>query len=199
MKQAVLNQDEVLGKLRQERILFIHEDIYESVSKSICSQLLYLDKEGTADITIQINSHGGDLFAMNAICDTMQYVRADIRTICMGAAFSGGSSILMAGEPGKRYCTPNSWMMLHQISTGQRYKKVANILKYFSIYLSVSSNQTAREMDKYFEFISEHTRQPVSRLKEDLTTDLWLSPEEAVGYGVIDKLIPTITPKAILK
>lgn len=189
MSTSPIDTETVFSSLRGERHLFLFEEVTDDIASKISSQMLFLDKKKKEDITIIINSNGGSMYAKNAIYDMMQYVRSDIRTIVIGRAISAAALILTAGERGKRFALPNSWIMLHQTSTHASWQKTTD--------MTVVADQAKREQKKSYGLLSAHTRQPISRIRKDLKKDFWLSPEEAVKYGLIDEVLYNLSPKPV--
>ena len=172
---------DIYSRLLQERIVFLGTPIDDIVSNLIMAQLLHLESEDPdKDISLYINSPGGDITALFAIYDTMQYVKPAVSTIVMGQAASAAAVLLLAGAPGKRYALPHSRVLLHQPHGGAEGQAVDIELQ-------------AKEMTRYRmlleHLISEHTGQPLERVTKDTDRDFILTAEQAVAYGVVDEVI----------
>jgi ATP-dependent Clp protease, protease subunit len=172
---------DIYSRLLQERIVFLGTPIDDIVGNLIMAQLLHLESEDPdKDISLYINSPGGDITALFAIYDTMQYVKPAVSTIVMGQAASAAAVLLLAGAPGKRYALPHSRVLLHQPHGGAEGQ-------------SVDIELQAKEMTRYRmlleHLISEHTGQPLERVTKDTDRDFILTAEQAVAYGVVDEVI----------
>ena len=172
---------DIYSRLLQERIVFLGTPIDDTVGNLIMAQLLHLESEDPdKDISVYINSPGGDITAAFAIYDTMQYVKPAVSTIVMGQAASAAAVLLLAGAPGKRYALPHSRVLLHQPHGGAEGQ-------------SVDIELQAKEMTRYRmlleHLISEHTGQPLERVTKDTDRDFILTAEQAVAYGVVDEVI----------
>jgi ATP-dependent Clp protease protease subunit len=172
---------EVFQRLLKERIIFIGTAIDENVANLVCAQLLLLAAEDSErDIALYINSPGGSVTDGLAIYDTMQYVRPDVSTICVGLAASMGQFLLCAGAPGKRLALPHSRILMHQPS-GQMQGQAADI--------AIQAEQIVYLKRMMAERISFHTGQPIERIEADSDRDRWFTAEEAKEYGFIDRVI----------
>ena len=172
---------EVFQRLLKERIVFLGSQVDQDVANLVCSQLLLLDAEDSdRDISLYINSPGGSVTDGLAIYDTMQYVQADVATICVGLAASMGRYLLCAGEPGKRYALPHSRILMHQPS-GQVQGQAADI--------AIQAEQIVYLKRMMAERIAFHTGQPVERIEADSDRDRWFTADEAKEYGFIDQVI----------
>ena len=172
---------DIYSRLLRERIIFLGTEINDQVSDSLVAQLLFLEAEDPSkDIQIYINSPGGSVTAGLAIYDTMQQISPDIVTICFGVAASMGAFLLSGGTKGKRLALPNSRIMIHQPLGGAQGQAVEIEIQAKEIlYLKETLNK----------LLSEHTGQPLEKIVEDTERDYFLSPHEAVNYGLIDKVI----------
>ncbi len=169
---------DIYSMLLKERIVFMVGPVEDNVANLVVAQLLYLESENPdKDIHLYINSPGGSVTAGMAIYDTMQFIRSDVSTMCIGQAASMGSFLLAAGAPGKRYCLPNSRMMIHQPSGGSR--GVASDIE-------IQAKEILLMRERLNQMLADHTGQPVERIAEDTDRDFWMSPEEAAEYGLID-------------
>ena len=172
---------DLYSRLLRERIIVVQGPIEPVMANIIKSQLLFLESENpSTDITMYIDSPGGEVATGMGIYDTMQYIKPDVRTICMGLAASMGSVILMGGTPAKRYALPHSEIMIHQPSSGAQ-GKVSDMERSF--------NQSIRIKEMMHELYSNCTGQPLDKVIQDLDRDTWMTPEEAMEYGIIDKIL----------
>jgi ATP-dependent Clp protease protease subunit len=175
---------DIFSRLMRERIIILGTEIDEDAANIIIAQLVLLDSENPEkDITMYINSPGGSVYDGMAIYDTMQFVRSDVVTICTGQAASMASFLLAAGTKGKRMVLPTSRVMIHQIMGGTRGQA-----KDIEIYAA----ETRLLEDTMHELFSQHTGQPVSKIAEDMDRDFYMSPEEAVKYGICDKVVTRV-------
>lgn len=172
---------DLFSRLLKERIIFIGTPIDDMVANSIVAQLLYLQSEdATKDINMYINSPGGSIYAGLAIYDTMQWLRPDISTVCMGMAMSMGAVILAAGEKGKRYCLPNSTMLIHQ-PLGGAEGQAADI--------EITAREILRLRRNLYEILAKHTGQTTERIMQDSDRNYYLTPQQAVEYGLVDDIL----------
>jgi ATP-dependent Clp protease, protease subunit len=172
---------DVYQRLLKERIIFIGSAIDQQTANTVCAQLILLEAEDhERDISIYINSPGGSVTDGLAIYDTMQYVRPDVSTICVGLAASMGQFLLCAGTPGKRFALPHSRILMHQPS-GAMQGQAADI--------AIQAEQIVYLKRMMAERIAFHTGQPVSRIEADSDRDRWFTAEEAREYGFIDHVI----------
>jgi len=174
---------DIYSRLLKDRIVFLGTPIDDAVGNLIMAQLLHLESEDPdKDINLYINSPGGDITALFAIYDTMQYVKPDVSTIVMGQAASGAAVLLLAGKKGKRFALPHSRILLHQPHGGAEGQ-------------AVDIEIQAREMTRYRKLlerlIAEHTGQPLETVSRDTDRDFILTAEAAVEYGVVDEIITT--------
>jgi ATP-dependent Clp protease protease subunit len=172
---------DIYQRLLKERIIFLGTQVDDTSANLICAQLLLLDADdGERDISLYINSPGGSVTSGLAIYDTMQYVKADVATICVGLAASMGQFLLCAGTPGKRYALPHSRILMHQPS-GQMQGQAADI--------AIQAEQIIYLKRMMAERISFHTGQPIDRIEADSDRDRWFTAQEAREYGFIDEVI----------
>ena len=175
---------DIYSRLLRERIIFLGTDVNDQVADSLVAQMLFLEAEDPEkDIAIYINSPGGSVTAGLAIYDTMQQVTPDVITICYGLAASMGAFLLSGGTKGKRLALPNSRIMIHQPLGGAQGQAVEIEIQAKEIlYLKQTLN----------ELLAEHTGQPLIRISEDTDRDHFLSPKEAVQYGLIDQVVDSV-------
>ncbi len=172
---------DIFSRLLMDRIVFLGTPINDDVANVIIAQLLFLEADNSErDIYIYINSPGGVISSAFAIYDTMQHISAPVNTICMGMAASAGSFLLAAGQQGKRAALPHARIMLHQPSSGTQ-GTAADI--------EIAAKEILYLRDQLNELYSQHTGQPIDKIKADLDRDLYMSSEEAKEYGIIDKVI----------
>ena len=172
---------DIFSRLLKERIIFLTGPIFDEVASLVCAQLLYLESENPKkDIAFYINSPGGVISAGLAMYDTMQYVRPDVSTVCIGQAASAGSLLLMAGAPGKRFALPNSKIMVHQPSGG--YQGQATDI---AIHAEEILATRARLNDIY----AKHTGQKLDAIETAMERDTFMSPDEAVKFGLLDNVV----------
>ena len=172
---------DIYSRLLRERIIFLGTEVNDQVSDSLVAQLLFLEAEDPSkDIQIYINSPGGSVTAGLAIYDTMQQISPDIVTICFGVAASMGAFLLSGGTKGKRLALPNSRIMIHQPLGGAQGQAVE---------IEIQAKEILFLKETLNKLLAEHTSQPLEKIVEDTERDYFLSPEEAVNYGLIDKVI----------
>jgi ATP-dependent Clp protease, protease subunit len=170
------------SRLLKENIIFLGTPIDDTIANLICAQLIHLESENPdRDISIYINSPGGDITALFAIYDTMQYIKPQISTICLGQAASAAAVLLAAGAPGKRLALPNARVMMHQPYAQTGYAQVTD--------LELTAKEVLRMRASLEEILSLHTGQPVEKIHSDTDRDFVLSAHEAKAYGVIDEVI----------
>lgn len=179
---------DIYSRLLKDRIILLGTAIDDQVANSIIAQLLFLDHDDPeADIQMYINSPGGVVYAGLAIYDTMQLVRPDVQTMCVGTAFSMGAVLLAAGAPGKRSALPNSRVMIHQGSVGFR----GNVPD-----VEIAAKETLDLTTKLTQILADHTGQTFERVKADTQRDYFLNAEGAKEYGLIDEVVGKATPVA---
>ncbi len=172
---------DIYSRLLKDRIIFLGNPITDDVANTVIAQLLFLDSEDkTKDIKLYINTPGGSVTAGMAIYDTMQYVKPDVATICVGMAASMGAVLLSAGEKGKRFVLPNSEILLHQVMGGAEGQ---------AIDVQIRAEHILRIRDRLNEIIAKHTGQTLDRIKKDTDRDFFMNAEQAKKYGVVDKII----------
>jgi ATP-dependent Clp protease protease subunit len=174
-------QFDIYSRLLKERIVFIGMDIDDQMANLVMAQLLHLESENPEkDINLYINSPGGNVTSSLAIYDTMQYVRCDVSTVCIGQAASGAAILLAAGAGGKRYATPHSRILLHQPHGGAQGQ---------AIDVDIQAKEILRNREVLDKILAEHTGQPVDRIHKDTDRDFIMVPEQAMEYGLIDEVI----------
>ncbi len=172
---------DIYSRLLKDRVIFLGGPINDAVANAVMAQLLFLDHEDPKkDIQMYINSPGGSVTAGMAIYDTMQYVRADVSTMCVGIAASMGAFLLAAGENGKRFALPNSQILLHQVAGGAEGQAVE---------IEIAAKQIVKTKQQLNHLLAKHTGQPLVKIEKDTDRDFWLSAEEAKSYGVIDEIV----------
>ena len=173
---------DIYSRLLKERLIFLGGPINDAVANTIIAQLLFLDHEDPKkEIRLYINSPGGSVTAGMAIYDTMQYVRADVSTMCVGVAASMGAFLLAAGKKGKRFALPNSEILLHQVAVDSIGGQASEI--------EISARQIIRVKQRLNQILAKHTGQSLAKVEKDTDRDFWLSTEEAKAYGVIDEIV----------
>ncbi|MBU2576019.1 ATP-dependent Clp endopeptidase proteolytic subunit ClpP [Patescibacteria group bacterium] len=172
---------DIYSRLLKERIIFLGSPISDDVANTIIAQLLHLDSESREkDIKLYINSPGGSVSAGLAVYDTMQYVKSDVSTICVGIAASMGATLLSSGAKGKRFALPNSEIMLHQIMGGAEGQ--ASDIK-------IRAEHILKMHERLNKILANHTGQSIKKIERDSDRDYFMTPEEAKEYGIIDKII----------
>ena len=172
---------DIYSRLLKERIIFIGGPINDAVANSVIAQMLLLEHEDPKkDIKLYLNTPGGVVSAGLAIYDTMQYIKPDVSTICVGIAASMGAVLLAAGEKGKRFILPNSEVMLHQVmgeAGGQ------------AVEIEITARQILKIKDKINHILTKHTNQSLLKIEKDTDRDFYLSAQEAKEYGIVDEII----------
>jgi ATP-dependent Clp protease protease subunit len=179
---------DIWSRLLKERIIFLGGPVEDDIANLIIAQLLFLDSEDPEkEISLYINSPGGVITSGLAIYDTMRYVRAPVSTICTGIAMSMGAVLLAAGAPGRRFALPHSRIMIHQGSGGFRGNTPDVFIQVKEMEQLVRTTQ---------EILAAHTGQPMEKVVKDTDRDLFLSPAQAVEYGIIDEVykLPAVVP-----
>lgn len=172
---------DIYSRLLRERIVFLGTPVDDQVADSIVAQLLYLDAEDPEkDVQLYINSPGGSIYAGMAIYDTMQQIRPDVVTICFGLAASMGAFLLCAGAPGKRLSLPSARIMIHQPLGGAQGQAVD---------IEIQAKEILYHKQRLNELIANHTHQPLERIEADTERDFYMSADDALAYGLIDKVI----------
>lgn len=172
---------DIYSRLLKERIIFLGGGIDEHMANIIVAQLLFLESEGPKkDITMYINSPGGSISACMAILDTMNYVKSDVSTICVGMAASAAAVILSAGKKGKRFALPNAEIMIHQPLGGMEGQ---------ASDIAINAKQILKIKDKINRIMAKHTGKSVAQIEKDSDRDYYMSAEEAKAYGLIDEMV----------
>lgn len=172
---------DIYSRLLKERIIFLGSPIDDGVANTIIAQLLFLESQDKQkDIKIYINSPGGSVSAGMAIYDTMQYVKPDVITICVGLAASMGATLLAAGTKGKRFALPNSEIMLHQVMGGAEGQATD---------IKIRAEHILKIRDRLNQILAKHTNQSIKKIEQDTDRDFFMSADEAKAYGIIDKII----------
>ena len=172
---------DIYSRLLKERIIFLGEEVNDVTAGLVVSQLLFLESEDPdKDINLYINSPGGSVTAGMAIYDTMQYVKCDVSTMCMGMAASMGAFLLSGGTKGKRLALPNAEIMIHQPSVGAQGQATE---------IEIAAEHILRTKKKLNTILSENTGQPYETIVKDTERDNWLTAQEALEYGLIDKVM----------
>jgi ATP-dependent Clp protease, protease subunit len=172
---------DIYSRLLAERIIFIGTPIDDQIANLVVAQLLHLESDDPEkDVSLYINSPGGSVYAGLAIYDTMRFVKCDIQTICCGIAMSMGAFLLAGGTKGKRMATPNSKIMIHQVSSGFSGQATD---------IEIQAREVLDLRKKLDEMMSENTGQPFERVSKDTERDYFMNPEEAQEYGVIDRVV----------
>ena len=178
---------DIFSRLLKERIIFLAGPIEDHTADLVTAQLLFLESEAPdKDIYLYINSPGGLVTAGLAIYDTMQYIRCDVSTLCLGQAASMGAHILAAGAPGKRFALPNARIMIHQPLGGFQGQATD---------IEIHAREIIKLKERLNEMLARHTGQPLERIAEDVERDFFLTAEDACDYGLIDKVL-THRPEA---
>lgn len=174
---------DIYSRLLEERIVFIGGPITDDMSNSVIAQLLHLEHEDKdQDIIMYINSPGGSLSATFAIYDTMKFVKPRISTVCLGLAASGAAILLAGGDKAKRMALPNSRIMIHQLSAGFEGQATD---------INIQAQEILKNKKLMNEILSHDTGQPIEKVERDTERDFFMGPEEAIKYGLIDKVIPS--------
>lgn len=172
---------DIYSRLLKDRIVFLGDEVNDVTASLIVAQLLFLEADDPdKDINFYINSPGGSITAGMAIYDTMQYIKPDVSTICVGMAASMGAFLLAAGAKGKRFCLPNSEVMIHQPSGGATGKATD---------VSIYAERLLRTRKKLNQILSEKTGQPIERIEKDVERDYFMTAEEAKEYGLVDEIL----------
>ena len=178
---------DIYSRLLRERIVFLGTEVDDHVANLITAQLLFLEADDPAkDISLYVNSPGGSAYAGMAIYDTIQFVKPDVRTICVGMAMSAAAMILCGGAPGKRSALPNAKMMIHQGSAGFRGAPSD---------IDIHAREVLSVTRRMAEIIARHSSRDVDQVMVDIDRDKFMTPAEAIDYGLIDEIIEQRTPK----
>jgi len=180
---------DIYSRLLKDRIVFLGTPIDDAVGNLIMAQLLHLESEDPdKDVNLYINSPGGDVSALLAIYDTMQYIKCDVSTIVMGLAASAAAVLLLAGAPGKRFALPNSRILIHQPHGGAQGQQID---------IEIQAREMAWMRHRMEELLAEHTGQPLERVAKDCDRDYIMGAEEAVAYGMVDQVITKHRPSLV--
>ncbi|MFO7300663.1 MAG: ATP-dependent Clp endopeptidase proteolytic subunit ClpP [Actinomycetes bacterium] len=172
---------DIYSRLLKDRIIFLGTAIDDTVANLIMAQLLHLESEDPdKDIFLYINSPGGSITSLFAIYDTMQYIRPDVSTVCMGMAASAAAVILAGGAPGKRYALPHARVMLHQPHGGAQGQATD---------IEIQARLIIQMRDQLNHILADHTGQPVEKVAQDTERDYWMLADEAKEYGVVDAIL----------
>ena len=172
---------DIYSRLLNERIIFLGTPVTEDIANLIVAQLIHLESEDPdKDISMYINSPGGSVYAGLAIYDTKRYIKPDVQTICVGIAMSMGALLLCGGAPGKRMATPNSKILIHQVSGGFQGQATD---------IEIHAKEIIDIRRRLDEIIAGHTGQDIDRVKQDTERDYFMSAEEAVEYNIVDRVI----------
>ncbi len=172
------------AKLFEERVIFLGVQIDDASANDVMAQLLCLESmDPDRDISIYINSPGGSMTALTAIYDTMQFVKPDIQTVCMGQAASAAAVLLAAGTPGKRMALPNARVLIHQPSGGTGREQLSD--------LEIAANEILRMRTQIEEMLAKHSNQPIEKIRDDIERDKILTAEDALAYGLVDQIVTT--------
>ena len=175
---------DIYSRLLEDRIVFISGEIDDATANTVVAELIYLEaKNPDKDICVYINSPGGSVTAGMAIYDTMRYVKCDVSTICVGLAASMGAFLLAAGPKGKRFCLPNSEVMIHQPLGGAQGQ---------ASDIEITAKHIINTKKKMIDMLSENTGQDREKVAKDVDRDYYMSADEAVEYGLVDKVIKRV-------
>ena len=176
---------DLYSRLLDERIIMLCDSFDDDMASSIVAQLLYLASEdSTKDITMYINSGGGQITSMWSIIDTMNLIKPDVSTICIGMAASAASTTLIAGAKGKRYILPHAEVMIHQPLGGTRGQ---------ASDIEISAKHILRTKDLLHRFFADKTGQTLAKITKDMDRDYWMNAQEALKYGIVDKILEVET------
>ncbi len=171
---------DIYSRLLEDRIIFITGEIDDALANTVGAQMIYLEaKDSTKDISLYINSPGGSVSAGFAIYDTMNYIKCDVSTICIGMAASMGAFLLSSGAKGKRFVLPNSEIMIHQPLGGARGQATE---------IQIIANQIQKTKEKLTKILAKNSGQPYEKVLADCDRDNYMSAEEALEYGIVDKI-----------
>ncbi|MBU4348375.1 ATP-dependent Clp protease proteolytic subunit [Patescibacteria group bacterium] len=175
---------DIYSRLLKERIIFLAGPINDAIANTVVAQLLFLEHENPKkDIKLYINSPGGSITAGLAIYDTMQYVKCDVSTICIGIAASMGAVLLAAGSKGKRFALPNSEVLIHQVMVEGIGGQATEI--------EISAKHILKMRERLNQLLVKHTNRPLLKIQRDTERDYWLTAQEAKEYNLVDKIIKT--------
>ena len=171
---------DIFSRLLKNRIILLTGEIDDNVASSVVAQILYLDSINHDDISIYINSPGGSVTAGMAIYDTVNFIKSDVSTICLGMAASMGAFLLSSGARGKRYILPNAEVMIHQPLGGAQGQATE---------IKIAAEHILKLRDKLNNILSKNTNQSLNKIKEDTERDNFMDSKEALEYGIVDKII----------
>lgn len=172
---------DIYSRLLKERIIFLGEPIDDAVANTVIAQLLFLDAENSKeDIKLYINSPGGSVTSAMALYDTMQHIKADVSTICIGQAASAAAVLLACGAKGKRFSLPNARVLIHQVMGGAEGQQKD---------VEIQAREMMRIKDQINSILAKHTGQPVHKIEKDTDRDYFMTADEAKKYGIVDKII----------
>ncbi len=172
---------DIYSRLLNERIIFLTGEINDAVANTVIAQLLFLEhSDAKKDISFYINSPGGSVHSGLAILDTMNHIKCDVSTVCVGIAASMGAMILSAGTKGKRFALPNSEIMIHQPIAGVEGQ---------ASDIAITAKNILRARENLYQILSKNTGKPVSQIEKDGDRDYWMTSKEAKAYGIIDEVM----------
>jgi len=178
---------DIYSRLLKDRIIFLGGPITDQVANAVIAQLLFLQHEDSKkEISVYVNSPGGSVTAGMAIYDTMQFVKPDVSTMCVGMAASMGAVLLAAGKKGRRFALPNSEILLHQVMGGVEGQATE---------VEITARQILKIKDRLNHVLAKHTGQTVQKIEKDTDRDFYLTPEEALKYGLIDDIVKKSGPE----
>ena len=191
IEQSPRGERSFYSRLLNDRVVFLGEEVTDASANSIVAQLLHLESvDPDKDISFYINSPGGSVTAGLAIYDTMQFIKPQVSTICLGMAASMGAVLLAAGAPGKRFALPNSTIMIHQPSGGAQGKQTD---------IQIMADMILKTREQLNGILAHHTGQPIERIQEDTEKDNFMDPQEAKAYGLIDDVVKSRAASAAEK
>ncbi len=181
---------DIYSRLLKERIIFLGGPITDPVANTVIAQMLFLEsQDDTKPVYLYVNSPGGSVTSTLAVYDTMQYLKCEVATICIGVAASGAAILLAAGTKGKRYALPNAEVMIHQVMGGAEGQAVE---------IAIEADHIIRIKQKLNQLLAKHTGQPLAKIERDTDRNFYMSAEEARGYGIIDEIL-SVKSKAKLR
>lgn len=181
---------DIYSRLLKDRIIFLGGSVDDDVANVIIAQMLYLSNEDSKmEISFYINSPGGSITSGLAIYDTMQFLRCNVATYCIGQAASMGAVLLAGGAKGKRYILPNGRVLLHQ-------PLISGVIEGRATDLAIEAKEIIRLRQSLYAILSKHSGQPIEKIERDCDRNLWLDKEEAIGYGLVDQILHRIPEQA---
>jgi ATP-dependent Clp protease, protease subunit len=171
---------DIYSRLLKDRIIFLGSPIEDGIANAIIAQLLFLDSQNNEEIKLYINSPGGVVTSALAIYDTMQHVKSDVQTICVGLAASGAAVLLAAGAKGKRMILPNGEVLIHQVMGGTQGQATE---------VEIHAKHILRTRERLNKILAKHTGQKIEKIEKDTERDYFMTAEEAKAYGIVDKII----------